>query len=147
MDEPKVQVFYEFLGSDDTALPFTESGRLFVEIELATGDVYNLTACTDEYYHRLREQAREMGINLGDHYSVPPNLIVASIESEFVQQVICDLIKANGLQTAWLVPDELTGLWYDYDKDDDAEADALYEESEAYQIAPDFDYGPIPACH
>ena len=146
MDEPKILVFYEFLDSGDTKPLFTESGRLLVEIELPTGDVYNLTACADEYYHRLREQARESGVNLGDRYVVPPNLIVASDEADFVQQVIHDLIKTNSLQPAWLVPDELTGLLADYGEDD-TEADDLYEEFEGHQIAPDFDYGPIPACH
>lgn len=147
MDEPKIQVFYEFLDSDDTTPPFTESGRLFVEVELSTGDVYSLTACTDEYYHRLREQARESGDNFGGRYIVPPNLIIASDEAEFVQQIIHDLIKANGLQPAWLVPDELTGLWCDYGKDGDTEDDDFSEEFEGHQIVPDFDYGPVPACH
>ena len=147
--EPKIDVFYNYPDTDLTTPVVIESECFTVLVECANGDVYYLTVWTDDYFTRIREQARLSGACLAGGYIVLPDLIIASGNIEFILQVFNDLARTNGLQDSWLIPDELTGLWGYYDGNDEADDtnDDLHWEDVGDDSSTGADYGATPAYH
>ena len=84
MKELKIDVFYEWSDTGPTSPLIIESQCFTVQVECASGDVYHLAVWTDEYLTRIREQARLSGACLAGGYIVPPDLIIASGDIEFI---------------------------------------------------------------
>ena len=107
------------------------------------------TVWTDDYLTGIREQARLSGACLAGGYIVPPDLIIASGDIEFIQQVFNDLAHRNELQDSWLIPDELTGLWGYYDGNEETSDtnDDLHWGDAGDDNSTGADYRATPAYH
>lgn len=101
-----------------------DEGCVDVRITLATGDVYELSIWTDAYLAQVRTNDRRSGNHLNGQYLPLPDLLVTTSDLVQIEEMLADLIRANGLRPEWQIPDELTAWWdidepHPEDEDDD----------------------------
>jgi len=120
MPEPSFEMsfFYPCLSaptnlSASASRSFDEE-YFILQIDCASGDLYELTMCTDAYLARVRQQDRESGDRLSGQYLLVPDL-VANKDVTLIEQIIADLIRTQRLRESWLIPDEFTASWSEDD--------------------------------
>ena len=82
-----------------------------LRIDCASGDLYELTVCTDAYLARVRLEDRESRDRLHGQYRLLPDLVVANKDIILIEQIIVDLIQTQRLSEEWRIPDEFTASW------------------------------------
>jgi hypothetical protein len=116
-----------------------DEDHLILRIELASGDLYELTVWTDAYLARRREEDRESGDRLRGQYLPLPDLVVANEDVTLIEQIIADLIQTQQLRPEWLIPDEFTASYDEFDSvpadpDDPEDAWVAMPESVAIDV-------------
>jgi hypothetical protein len=111
----KLSVYYPCIPPP-TNLPATSSRPFdeeyfLLQIDCVSGDLYELTVCTDAYLARVRLDDRESGDRLRGQYLPLPDLVVANTDVTLIEQIVEDLIQTQRLQEAWRIPDEFTASW------------------------------------
>jgi hypothetical protein len=116
MSEPAFELWFSY------PCEVTPSGMIgpdedvfILRIELASGDMYELTVWTDAYLTRRRQDDRESGDRLSGQYLPLPDLVVADKDVTLIEQIIADLIQTQQLRPEWIIPDEFTVSYDDFD--------------------------------
>lgn len=117
MPEPpfKLSFFYPSITAPaqlpaSSSRPFDED-FFILQIDCASGDLYELTVCTDAYLLRVRQDDRASGDRLRGQYLPLPDLVVSNKDVTLIEHIVADLIQTQCLRDSWLIPDEFTASW------------------------------------
>ncbi len=112
MSEPSFEFWFSYPCEVTPSGMIGPDEELFtLRIDCASGDLYELTVCTDSYLARVRLEDRESRDRLHGQYRLLPDLVVANKDVRVIEQIVADLIRTQRLRPEWLIPDELTVSW------------------------------------